>query len=129
MTITLLATSFITLLLLWLSINVVKWRRRTQTGIGVGDSEELHCAVRAHANLIEYAPFGLLLIGVLEFRQVNELFIIGLASIFVLARFLHAIGLTSNPGASKPRIYGTLFTWIVLGVGSVAGILNGFSVI
>lgn len=58
--------SILGLLLLVLTFRVVYLRRTLLVGIGAGEHRRLEKAIRAHANLIEYVPFALILMLLLE---------------------------------------------------------------
>ncbi|SDD82027.1 MULTISPECIES: MAPEG family protein [Kordiimonas] len=129
MTITLISASFLGLLLFYLSYNVAKNRGRAKVSIGDGGDEQLANAIRAHANLTEYAPFGMILIGLLEYRGVNPIFLIVLAAFFVLGRFMHGLTFGKFEGRNPFRFWGTVFSWLVILIASIAGLLNGYGVI
>jgi len=129
MPITTISAGFIGILLLILSVNVVKWRGRTKTSLGDGGSSELLCAIRAQANLVEYAPVLLILIAVLEYQRANSYLVLAVAGMTVAGRYLHGWGLSSGPGESKGRFIGTLLTFIALLVGSVGALLSGYGFI
>jgi hypothetical protein len=50
------------LLIVWLSLNVIKVRRKKQVSVGDGDDIELITAMAAQANTLEYLPIALLLL-------------------------------------------------------------------
>ena len=52
-------------LLLFLSVQVSRYRLKYQQGLGVNENQDFEVAVRAHANLVEYAPMALLLMALL----------------------------------------------------------------
>jgi len=129
MTITLISASFLGLLLFYLSFNVAKNRGRAKVSIGDGGDEGLQNAIRAHANLIEYAPMAMILIGLLEYRQVNGIFLIVLSAFFVVGRYMHGLTLGKFEGRNPFRFWGTVFTWLVILIASVAGLLSGYGII
>lgn len=111
----LLYAALLALVLLALSYNVVRLRRRHQVGIGTGGNEELARAVRAQANFCEYVPLALVLLALVEFSArapAWSLHLLGAS--LVVGRVLHGIGLNRSSGASKNRVLGTLLTWLVL---------------
>ena len=130
MTITLISASLLGLLLFALTMNIVKYRMATKTSMGDADNPDLLRAVRAHGNLIEYAPLMLILIGLLEYNRFSMPFVLGLSIAFVLGRILHGLGL-GYPGlfpddTNKFRQFGALITMICLLVASVAGLLAAY---
>jgi len=132
MTITLISASFLGLLFIYLSYNVAKNRGRAKVSIGDGGDSLLATSIRVHANFAEYVPLGLILIALLEYRQVNSLFVTVLAAAFVLGRYLHGLGfgkVISATGNDPFRAAGILLTWLTILVGSVAGLLNAYSLL
>lgn len=129
MTITLISASFLGLLLVYLSYMVAKNRQRSGVSIGTGDDEGLLYACRAQANLIEYAPMGLILIGLLENARVSWYLVMGVAVALVVGRYMHGLTLGKFEGRNPFRFYGTILTWLSLLVASVAGLLKGYGVL
>jgi len=126
MPITLISASLLGLLLVYLSYMVTVVRRRPTHGTAESDGDDLHNAVRAHGNLIEYAPMGLILIGLLEQMSGNFMFVAGLAGVFVVARYMHGLTFGKIDGFNPFRFWGTLLTFVSLLVASVAGLVKGY---
>ncbi len=119
------------LVLLALSYNVVRLRRRHQVGIGTGGNEELVRAVRAQANFCEYVPLALVLIALITASGNAPMWAIHLlGAALVVGRILHGFGLNRTSGESSGRIAGTLLTWLVLlfGAGLALGLALSGSV-
>ena len=57
-------TSVLALLILALAINVARHRAKLKVGLGDGGNPQMLRMIRLHANAVEYAPIGLLLMGV-----------------------------------------------------------------
>ena len=110
------------MLVVFLAVHVVKFRRSEKVGVGLG-SEAMQRAIRAHANALENIPIGLLLLLMLELNHLNPwlLNILGLA--FFVSRALHAWGMTHKSGPSFGRIWGTLICWICILVMAILNIL------
>lgn len=92
-------------------------RRRLSSGVALGDGgdRQLNVAIRAHANLLENAPFAILLFLLAEIQGANQWLLAGLGLVFVLSRLVHPWGLIRSNGGSHPgRFYGTLFSWLIL---------------
>ena len=126
MPITLISASLLGLLLVYLSYMVTNVRRRPTHGAAESDGDDLHNAVRAHGNLIEYAPLGLILIGLLERSNGNFYFVAGLAAVFVVARYMHGLTFGKIDGFNRYRFMGTLLTFVSLLVASIAGLVEGY---
>ena len=114
------------LLFLVLCFQVIKLRRQFSVGIGDGGHEPLNCMIRAQANFNEYVPLSILLLMLLELNGATAVVIHILGSTLVVARALHAWGLSHSPGRSFGRFYGTLATWMVLLAGAVLNLYVGF---
>jgi len=113
------SASLLGLVFMGLSYRVVSLRRTEKIGIGSGGNETMRLAVRAHANFTEYVPIILILLFLLM-RSANDAKAAAvLAVLLVIARSLHAFGLSGSAGYSIGRFWGTLITWIVLFATSV----------
>ncbi|MEX2474634.1 MAPEG family protein [Marinobacter sp.] len=103
------------LLLLVLSFHVVRFRLKYRKGMGVTEDRDFEAAVRAHANLVEYAPLGLIMLGLAELNGVagNLIYWTGMA--LVVGRVLHAWGMINGRGGPhKARIAGIVLTWLAI---------------
>ncbi|QYJ78608.1 MAPEG family protein [Shewanella acanthi] len=106
--------SLTALLMIVLAYRVVKIRRREKIGIGDGGNKELVLAGRVHANLIENAPIVLILLALAEANGLAPLYLHCLGTLWIVARLLHAIGLTLGRGGYHfGRFFGVLFSWLV----------------
>ncbi|MBE9549782.1 MAG: MAPEG family protein [Proteobacteria bacterium] len=113
------SASLLGLVFMGLSYRVVNLRRTEKIGIGSGGNETMRLAVRAHANFTEYVPITLILLFLLM-RSANDAKAAAvLAVLLVIARSLHAYGLSGSAGYSIGRFWGTLITWTVLLVTSL----------
>ncbi len=114
LTITALYASLAGLLLLFLSFRVVRWRRKLSVGLGDGGQENLLRAQRTQANFIEYVPIALILLAAAESQGLAGWLLQTAGAILMLARLLHAWGLSQSSGRSFGRYWGTLLTWVVI---------------
>jgi uncharacterized membrane protein YecN with MAPEG domain len=122
MEITLLYTSLITILTIFLAFNVGIARGKTNTLLGEGDSSELLQSIRSHGNLIEHAPLALLLLLLLEMHGVTDWKLHLLGSSFFLLRILHAYGLSISRESTPYRLVGALGSWAMMVGMSIYGI-------
>ena len=106
------------LLLLFLSGRVVNARNSQKILFGDGGNEVLQRHIRVHANFIEYVPLGLVLLLVLELNGAAPRLLNLLGASLLVARLLHAFGLSRSTGTSVGRFVGTVATWLVLTVES-----------
>jgi len=103
------------ILLITIAYRVVRLRRRHDVGIGDGSVAELQQAIRAHGNLVEYAPLALLLLLIAELTAALPAFALHLAgATIVVGRVLHAYGLARSPRRSFGRYYGSVLTWLTM---------------
>lgn len=115
---------FCTLLVIFLAVRVVKWRREHKIGLGHGDNMELQMRVRAHANATEYMPLALILLGSLELTGFPPYLIHVLGGTFLFSRIIHAWGVSHNSGYSKGRFWGMVLTWLPMIVMAVFAIIG-----
>ncbi len=125
MPITSLYAGLLGLLLLLLSLRIVYFRLTHRIGIGDGDRPEVKRAIRVQANFIEYVPLILLLMALCEFQHLNPTMLHGMGATLMIARLLHALGLSGNPGVSAPRFIGSTLTFTLLFVASALCVLKG----
>jgi len=118
--------SILALLISWLSLNVIKARRRNRVRYGDGGIEELQMARAAQSNATNYIPIALLLLFALEYGKANMWIIHILGVALVVGRFIHARGILSEN--MKGRVLGmkiTIFTIIALAITNIVSIPYG----
>ncbi|NWO07848.1 MAG: MAPEG family protein [Alteromonadaceae bacterium] len=117
------------LLLLVLSAHVVKYRLKYRQGLGVNNDPDFEASVRAHANLIEHAPLGLLMLGLAEINGVPATLIYWSGMALVVGRILHAWGMINGRGGPhKARMIGILLTWLSILVVAILLLWNVWQV-
>ncbi|PAV25955.1 hypothetical protein C8D92_10526 [Tamilnaduibacter salinus] len=103
------------LLMLFLAARVVAFRRRLKLGMGDGGDRDCQVAIRAHANLVEYAPIMLIMLAIGELNGVSATLIYMVGMMFILGRFLHAWGfIRSRGGAHMGRMVGVALNWLAM---------------
>ena len=112
------------LLVVVLTVNVGIMRGRKKINLGDGGDPEMIAAIRAHANLIEFAPLCLLLIYVAS-DFYGFWTTAALSALFLLARVLHAGGMLGV--IPQGRFLGATGTTVVLAVTSIMLIITGFN--
>lgn len=112
--VTSLYAALLALLLIVLSIRIIRQRWINRVGIGVGESKALEMAVRVHGNFVEFVPFALIMMALMEIAGANLMFLHALGGLLFVARISHAIGLTLSAGTSIYRMVGVLGTFSVL---------------
>lgn len=112
------------LLIIYLSFNVIGFRKR---GVSAGhaDFTAMNVAIRAHGNAIEYIPIAMLLMFLAEQSGTSAMWLHIFGAAFVVSRVGHAWGfITSNGGTSKGRFLGTATTIVIIIVLSVLNIFR-----
>ena len=114
MEITLLYTSLLTILAIFLAFRNGLVRGQTKTMLGDGGSSELLQSIRAHGNLMEHAPIALILLLLLEMQGVADWKLHLIGSSFFLCRILHAYGITISRESTPYRLVGALGSWVIM---------------
>ena len=112
--ITALYASLLALIILWLSYNVVNFRRKKLVDLGDGGHDEGIRHIRAQQNTLEYIPLTILLMAIYEINNGWPLILHIIGIVLVIARIVYPLGLVAKKGKSFGRFYGTLFTWLCL---------------
>ena len=111
---TLLAVA-LTGLLVWLILCIVRVRIGDRVSLGTGGSETLERLTRAHGNLIETAPFALILAGLAEVQGAPWWLLAPTALVFAIGRLLHALAFTGARMSFAKRSAGMQITVYALG--------------
>ena len=101
------------LLNIWLGIRVSQLRLRHKVSVGDAGDERVIARMRAHANYVEYAPFFLILVGLIELARGSEQWLWWVSILFILGRLAHPFGM-DRPAPSRLRMLGIIVTWAVL---------------
>lgn len=111
--ITLTIAAAATLINLWLASRTGRVRMAAKVSIGDGGNPQLLARMRAQANFIEYTPFFLILLGLVEFAHGSATWLWLVAIAYILARIAHAFGM-DRPAPNPFRMAGILVTFAVL---------------
>ncbi len=114
------------LIFIYLTFRVIGARRRAQKSIGDGGDIPLRRAIRAHGNFMEYVPFSLLLIFMLQQQQAQAWLLHALGGSLLLGRLIHAWAISQFHEPLKYRVLGMLLTLLSLGGASIALIVLAF---
>lgn len=112
--ITVLWAAILGLLSLALSMLVVRARVTESVIFGDGANVVMQQRIRVHGNFVEYVPLALLLLLVLELNSASVWVLNVLGGSLVVARLLHAFGLSTSTGTTPGRFVGTVLTWLVI---------------
>jgi hypothetical protein len=97
----------------WLALRVSHVRRRDRVLIGDEGNALVAARMRAHANFVEYTPFFLILLGLVEASRGSETWLWVVAILFILARLAHPFGM-ERAAPNFLRMGGIAVTWLCL---------------
>ena len=113
--VTTILASVLSLLFVWLSIQVIKRRRQLRVLLGAGGQQELEWAIRAQGNFAEYVPISLILIACAEFNKTDWRILVVFAVMLVSGRLLHAYGFLFARDNLNFRVKGMMLTfWMII---------------
>ena len=121
-TVTAIYAALLGLMVIALGSRIAWLRRAHRIGLGDGGNQQLARAIRAHGNLVEYAPLALILMVLCELNGAPAVFLHALGVTLLVGRLLHAQGLLSSGGVSVGRTCGTTLTWIALLAGALGAL-------
>ena len=102
-------------LLVWLTLRVVRERRSNRVSLGSGGVERLERVSRAHGNLAEFAPFGLVLTALAELQGAPWWLLGPSALAFLAGRLFHARAFVGEAMSFPGREIGMKLTVFALG--------------
>lgn len=107
--------ALLALLLVALAARVILHRRGQRVSLGSGGDPAFEMRIRAHGNLAEYAPTGLLLLALLEGDGLAGWAVHALGLMLLAGRLLHAWSFSTGGGlALRGAGMGLTLTMIVL---------------
>jgi uncharacterized protein len=109
---TALYASLLAIWIVWLALQVVKWRRQLKVRYGDGGEAALIQARSAHANATETIPIALILLFCLETQAAHPILINLLGCALVIGRVLHGRAISND--RLKGRILGMQITLTVI---------------
>lgn len=116
--------ALLTLLFVTLSIRVIKLRLFYRVAIGDGRKPELARAIAAHNNFAQYVPLALVMLGMIEINHAPNWLICGLGIWLVIARAVHAYGISQTSENFKFRKFGAVSTFLILFISSVVCLIQ-----
>lgn len=99
---------------LTLSALVGRQRGRAEVSILHGDDMDLAVAIRRHGNFVEYVPFALVLMALIEANGGSALFLHIVGGLLLVCRIAHPFGLQHDKGATPLRAIGAGGTLLLL---------------
>ena len=120
-------SSILALIFYKLSINVIRLRRKYKVSLGSSKKhKDLEQAIRAHGNLSEFLPIGLILLACLEVNHLPKIVVFLCGLFFLIGRYLHATSFLKEEINSSNRVLGMKIThWSII----LMAILNIITVI
>ena len=104
-----------TLLNIWIARRVGQARMTHKISIGDGGNEALTARMRAQANFVEYTPFFLILLGLIELAVGSRTWLWVVAVVYILGRIAHAFGMDRpRPDPLRLRMIGIVTTALIL---------------
>jgi uncharacterized membrane protein YecN with MAPEG domain len=101
------------LLNIWLGMRVGQMRKAHRVSIGDGGAQPLLARMRAQANFVEYTPFFLILLGLIELATGSAGWLWAVGALYMVVRLLHAFGMDRPPG-NRLRMVGAATTGLLL---------------
>ena len=103
-----------------LSVRVIQMRASAKIGIGTGGNPVMERRMRVHSNFAEYVPLALLLLAFMEMQAQSRYLIHILCIALVIARVMHAVGVTPVNESFPMRVASVLTTFAVLVIAALA---------
>ena len=110
--ITLTGAGLAALINFWLAMRCGRVRTGQKISMGDGGNDALIAAMRAQSNFVEYTPFVLILIGLIEMATGTSTWLWIVMSLYMLGRVAHGLGMTDS--LPKGRMVGTIITFLTL---------------
>ena len=102
--------ALIALIFIALSARVILYRRAKKISMGHHEDNSLLKRMRAQANCAEYAPFGLLLMALVEIQFPNSSALHLIGGLLLGGRALHGYGFSASPPIMRLRQVGMIMT-------------------
>ena len=107
------------ILFIYLSVRVIRIRRRERIALGDKGNVHLRRAMAVQANFAEYAPLALLLGGFVEMQGFSSVLVHTIGLILVAGRFVHAYGVSQEDENYRFRVIGMSLTFLAIGLSSL----------
>ncbi|HEX8225039.1 MAG TPA: MAPEG family protein [Allosphingosinicella sp.] len=103
------------LLNIWIARRVGQIRMSQKISIGDGGNEALTARMRAQSNFVEYTPFFLILLALIELAIGSQVWLWVVAVVYILGRIAHAFGMDrKSPDPLRLRMIGIIVTFLIL---------------
>ncbi len=115
--------SLLAILYIVLSFLVISQRRSDKVSYGDGGKPDMLKVIRTHSNFIEYTPFALLLITMVELQGAGALMLNLLGLCLLSGRLSHAYGFGRSPQIVILRQIGMVLTFTAILVAAIANLV------
>jgi hypothetical protein len=116
--------AILVLIFVGLSVRVIRMRASAKIGMGHGGDPAMERRIRVHGNFAEYVPLALLMLAFMEMQQQSRIVIHILCIALVLARIVHAVGVTPVSENFPMRVVSVLTTFAVLVIAALMLLFN-----
>ncbi len=96
----------------WLAMRIGRLRGTHRIMMGDGGNQDMIAVMRAQSNFVEYTPFVLILIGLIEMAAGTSLWLWAVSALYLIGRVAHGLGMTET--LTKGRMIGTAVTFLTL---------------
>ncbi|MBH0056330.1 MAPEG family protein [Pseudoalteromonas sp. SWXJZ94C] len=97
---------------IYLSFNVIKLRKAQQVSLGDNGEPSLQRAIRAHGNFMEYVPFAIILLFLVEYQGLASHYCHILGGMLLVGRVFHNSGIVEKN--MRFRQIGAVLTFLVI---------------
>jgi len=116
--------AILVLIFVFLSARVIQMCASAKIGIGTGNDPAMERRIRVHGNFSEYVPVALLLLTFMEMLHLSRYLIHVLCIVLIVARIVHAIGVTPVNENFPMRVGSVLATFAVLVIAALALLIH-----
>jgi len=116
--------AILVLIFVFLSVRVIQMRAAAKISLGTGNNPAMERRIRVHGNFAEYVPLALLLLAFLEMQHESRYVIHVLCIVLVIARIVHAVGVTPVNENFPMRAASVVTTFAVLAVAALLLLFN-----
>jgi uncharacterized membrane protein YecN with MAPEG domain len=102
------------LLMIGLAYRVAALRIKNKIGLGMSSNKTLAKAMAAHGNATENVPLTLILFAMAEIQGADSVLLSVWGVIFIVGRFMNALGVSQHAGRSLGRMYGIILSWFAI---------------
>jgi len=114
---------------IFISVRVAMLRGELRTPLGTGGHSRLERRMRVQGNFAEYVPLALLMLAFLEMQSHSRYLIHILAFALLIARIVHAYGVSQDKEDIRLRASAMVVTFTVFAVTAIVLLITGLRAI